>query len=258
LPSVWQGNPSQEPYYPNPGQPPPPAPETYYPQNQQWQSPVQGQAYPQQWQPPQAPGQVYNQQWQPPQQQWQNPNAPMAPAYAAGYGQPPAYTMPPPGQTQWMSPKPELTGIGGWLVLPAIGIIIRPLIALFGVFACLAFFGGAQNIIAAIGLNAYQQLKPIVGFELLGNLFMIGFCAYVAVMFFGKKKSAPKLYTAMLFAQVIFVTIDALLMNFLYPATGQASGPNSEASSLASAFIAAGIWASYFNKSVRVKNTFVN
>jgi hypothetical protein len=203
---------------------------------------------------------MYNQQWQAPQQQWQNPNAPMVPAYAPGYGQPPAYAMPPTAmpQTQWTTPKPELTGLGGWLVLPAIGIIIRPLIALFGVFACLAFFGGAQNIIAAIGLNAYQQLKPIVGFELLGNLFMIGFCGYVAVMFFGKKKSAPKLYTAMLFAQVIFVTIDALLMNFLYTPVAQSSGPNSEASSLATAFIAAAIWASYFSKSVRVKNTFVN
>jgi hypothetical protein len=254
LPSIWQGNHPQgqspETYYPNPPQQQPP-PEAYYPnQNQQWNAP------PPQWQPPQTYGQVYNQQWQaPPPPQWQHPNPPMAPAYAAGYGQPPTYSMP---QPQWVAPKPELTGLGGWLVLPAIGIVIRPLIALFAVFGCLAFFGTAEIIIATIGLRSYEQLKPVVGFELLANLFMVGFCIYVAIQFFRKKSIAPKLYIASLFAQVIIVTIDALLMNFLYAPVAQGSGPNSEAPALGIAFISAAIWTSYFTKSVRVKNTFVN
>jgi hypothetical protein len=161
-------------------------------------------------------------------------------------------------QGQWVAPKPELTGLGGWLVLPAIGIVIRPIIALFGVFGCLAFLGAAETIIATIGLRSYQQLKPIVAFELLSNLAMVGFCIYVAMQFFRKKSNAPKLYMIMLFAQVIMVTIDAMLMSFLYTPTGQTTGPNSEASSLFVAFISAAIWTSYFTKSVRVKNTFVN
>jgi hypothetical protein len=256
LPSVWQGHPSQgqspENYYPGQNQQPPP-PESYYPtQPQLWQAPP-----PPQWQPPQAQGQVYNQQWNAPplpQQHWQNPPPPMAPVYA-GYGQPPTYTMP---QSQWVGPKPELTGLGGWLVLPAIGIVIRPIIALFGVFGCLAFFGAAETLIATIGLRSYQQLKPIVGFELLANMFMMGFCIYVAIQFFRKKSNAPKLYMISLFAQVIIVTIDALLMNFLYAPVAGETGVNSEAPTLGIAFVSAAIWTSYFTKSVRVKNTFVN
>ena len=148
--------------------------------------------------------------------------------------------------------------MGGWLILPALGIVIRPLIALFGVFGCLAFFGAAETLIATIGLQSYTQLKPIVGFELLANLFMTGFCIYVAILFFRKKRLAPKLYIMSLFAQVIIVTIDALLMNFLYAPVAKPAAPGSESSSLVIAFISAAIWTSYFTKSVRVKNTFVN
>ncbi|MEW6125758.1 MAG: DUF2569 family protein [Acidobacteriota bacterium] len=240
LPSIWQGN---EPATPNPGQQtvqPPSAP-----LNQQWQAPP-----PQYY--PQAPH-YYSQPTPAPQQQWQNPQ--MVPAYVAGYGQPPAYAATPP--TQWTQ-QSELSGLGGWLILPAIGIVLRPLIALFGAFGCLAFFGAAEAIIANIGLRAYVQLRPIVGFELLANLFMVGFSIYVAIRFFRKKANAPKLYVVLLFIQVVIITLDILLLKFLYEPIAPPTSGDSEVPSLVFAVSSCALWVSYFNKSLRVKNTFVN
>ncbi|MEW6433199.1 MAG: DUF2569 domain-containing protein [Myxococcota bacterium] len=114
-------------------------------------------------------------------------------------------------------------GIGGWLLLPALYVVLQPLLGLVG---------GALGLwVSATGVSKDAAM-------LSGPLLAYGaFATWVAVQFFRKKASAPGLYIAMLVVNVgLAVALD--------------SDP-------ARAVVVAAVWTPYFLLSSRVKTTFV-
>lgn len=139
--------------------------------------------------------------------------------------------------------KPQKpAGIGGWLIFPAIGLIL----------SC---------IISVINFSIYFNLYPGAiragyGPYVLMNLFvMVGLFTYLiiaALRFFGKKKSAPatmiRLNAAILGASA-FTTMLAFITH------AEPFLPE-EIKGLIKAAIAASIWIPYFRASMRCKATF--
>lgn len=138
----------------------------------------------------------------------------------------------------------KLKGIGGWLILPAIGLILGPIIGVIGLFASL----GMYQDVARAGYGGVYALELIVLFGLLG--FMI----YAAIKFFGKKKDAPKimifLYSVSLVASLVLLGVEL--------SAGAEEFAVETGKQLVRDIVAAAIWIPYFNVSKRVKATFVN
>ena len=113
-------------------------------------------------------------------------------------------------------------GFAGWLLLPAIGLVLSPL----------------RNI--WLLANVYD-LSGFYAFSVLGIGF-IAFQVFVAVVFFMKKPYAPKLMIALLLTNLALALLAAII-----------SGAGEET---AGALVLAAVWIPYFLVSKRVKATF--
>lgn len=138
----------------------------------------------------------------------------------------------------------KLKGIGGWLILPAIGLVLGPIIGVIGLFVSL----GMYEDVARAGYGGVYALELIVLFALLA------FTIYAAIKFFGKKKDSPKiiiiLYSASLVASLFLLCVEL--------SAGAEEFAVETGKQLVRDIVAAAIWIPYFNVSKRVKATFVN
>ncbi len=138
----------------------------------------------------------------------------------------------------------KLVGIGGWLVLPAIGLVLAPIIMVVSLIMSM----GLASDVARAGYGGIHALEMIVG------LGMLIFFIYAATRFFGKRSNAPSIMIALYVVQLVSQGI--LLMIEL----GADAEPFAIESgkALVRSVIGAAIWIPYFRVSKRVKATFVN
>lgn len=129
--------------------------------------------------------------------------------------------------------------IGGWLALPAVGIVVTLLKEGAEAWSLLAGFVTMPNL---------ETLIPVVIV-----VPWVLFASAVAAFFFRKHRWAPYLYIVLLGGYVIFGEV-YLLLHMMAPDPETAAAPKQ----LARAVLGAGIWIPYFVRSKRVKLTFVN
>jgi hypothetical protein len=137
-----------------------------------------------------------------------------------------------------------LAGIGGWLILPAIGLIIVPIIGAISLFT---------------GLNTYQDVARagyggVYALELIVLLGLLVFTIYAAVQFFGKEKNAPKIIIALCYVDIIA----SLVIPGIELLVGAKEFAAESGRGLFRDIVIAAIWIHYFSVSRRVKATFVN
>ena len=147
------------------------------------------------------------------------------------------------------------TGIGGWLVLPMLGMIATPIVQLINLM-------GLGNT-----LGHLDQLGP-----LLSNLVVIetilNFCLFVVVpgllliQFFGKTRRFPRWYIIWTIVSAVFVVLD-LLVGYVafrdaYEASGTPFFDQDTLRALTGSLVGVCIWIPYMLNSVRVRNTFVS
>jgi uncharacterized membrane protein len=138
--------------------------------------------------------------------------------------------------------KKELTGIAGWLVLPAIGLVVTP-------FAAIAFIFLDIEAMA----DAPQRYEYLFSSEIFFNVIIALFAVVTAFFFFSKNKLAPKVVIAFLVTNLALMLIEAVMITQEF-----GSRVDEEAyMDLVRAVIAAAVWIPYFINSKRVKNTFV-
>jgi uncharacterized protein DUF2569 len=151
------------------------------------------------------------------------------------------------------------TGLGGWLVLIAIGLIATPFKLGFFVMNTIlpVFEGDTWSALTVPGSESYHPLwGPLLTFELVGNCAFIVFAAALLFPFFGKRASFPKLIIIFWITNLLFVAGDAMLGN-LIPFVAAQDDPTTRME-IMKTVIASAIWIPYFRISKRVKNTFVN
>ncbi len=147
--------------------------------------------------------------------------------------------------TQATMSASEPSGIGGWLILPAIGIVVAPIQFAMNV---LDYFPKFELLEPGTLLHTMTMVEILawIGFAILATT--------TAVQFFTRRRSAPKLYRALLVSQLLFVVAAYWAAAILFDApVFDADAGFAIAMLLAACFI----WIPYFLYSTRVRNTFV-
>ena len=151
------------------------------------------------------------------------------------------------------------SGLGGWLVLPILGLLVAPfalgalLLTTYGPI----FDSGGWDFLTTPGSEYYHPLwAPLLIFEIAGNFGLLVFSIILLVFFFQKNAAAPKAMIAFLIINFLFVTIDLIAADFI-PMVSE-STEDDAMEGVVRAGISALIWIPYFLRSKRVKNTFIH
>ena len=138
----------------------------------------------------------------------------------------------------------KLVGIRGWLILPAIGLVLGPIGGVIGLLAA----SGNYSDVARAGYGAIYALELVV---ITG---MIALTIYAATLFFRKRSNAPR--TVITLIVVNLVASGVVLVIAL--GAGAEVFAAATGKQLARDTFNAAIWIPYFLVSRRVKATFVN
>ncbi|NER17140.1 DUF2569 family protein [Spongiivirga citrea] len=149
-------------------------------------------------------------------------------------------------------------GIGGWLILPAIGITITPFVLIVGVLT-----GGFLDESTWVALGSYDaatriEIGALYLFELVYNVGSMIFVILLCILFYSKRTSLPKLIIIFYVLNVVFQIIDIVLADLILSDVLTNTDYKNSSKGIIRGIIAAAIWIPYFFKSERVKNTFVN
>ncbi|MDD5194843.1 MAG: DUF2569 family protein [Candidatus Omnitrophica bacterium] len=155
-----------------------------------------------------------------------------------------------------MEEKNKISGIGGWLILPTIGIFISSVMYFVNIFRKLSFLGSSEYEKLIL---QYSGLGMLNLYELFFQFFALVLFLNIVWLFFRKKIFLPKAMISLMWIVFSFSLIDfiwglnvfgsedALVLIFLLKSTN-----------VIGLLIASIIWTAYFLKSRRVKNTFIN
>ncbi len=152
---------------------------------------------------------------------------------------------------------PELTGLGGWLVLIGIGVCVSPLM----VGSTMIRAKGAYSLTTWAALTTPSSATynawwaPALIFELLGNLTRLAWSVLLVVFFFQRRASFPILYIALVVSTVLFFGCDHIFYQMIPTVAEKTDAKYS--GRVAGSVLGAIIWTLYMLKSQRVKNTFV-
>ena len=151
----------------------------------------------------------------------------------------------------------EPRGLGGWLILVAIGLVLTAgssFVHLFRTFLPI-FTGGQWEVLTTKGSPAYHPLwAPVLLFEATANA-LIGIAAVAGlVLFFRKSAMFPTFMIGLYLFAAMYLLIDLVAAGRI-PAAAS-SDDSSGARDLFRSLVACAIWIPYMRKSVRVRNTF--
>ncbi|HRQ65068.1 MAG TPA: DUF3857 domain-containing protein [Xanthomonadaceae bacterium] len=153
---------------------------------------------------------------------------------------------------------PRLAGIGGWLILPAIGVVVSPIVMIVSMAQNLELYGAQQwSWLTDPASEGYHALwEPVLLFELAGNLGLVVFFILLAVMFFQRRRSVPGLFVAMLVASPAIIGIDLWLVSQVPSADLGTAEAKESLRDFVRGIGQLLIWGSYFLLSRRVQATF--
>ncbi|MDR7307272.1 DUF2569 domain-containing protein [Rhodoferax saidenbachensis] len=148
------------------------------------------------------------------------------------------------------------SGLGGWLILPSMGLLVSPLLMAKSVYDAYSPLMSTQTLalLANTQLPSHNpRLLPVVGLELLVNIAFILFTLTIIPKFFKKQASVPTLMAIWYAVPVAIHVVDIVLTDFAVSKTSVDAQLTSDA---VKAVLIAAVWIPYFMRSIRVKNTF--
>lgn len=151
----------------------------------------------------------------------------------------------------------NLEGLGGWLILPCLGLIAGPIRLLVSMGKSMGAFSlWKWHALTTSGGVSYNPLwRPVLTFELLGQISILILDIFVLVLFFQKHRLFPRWFIVFLVLNAVFVLGDIFgvhSLGVLSPASTARHLQN-----IMSIVIGCGIWIPYMCVSQRVKATFV-
>jgi hypothetical protein len=149
----------------------------------------------------------------------------------------------------------QLTGIGGWLILLAIGLIGSVFaIAINFVSTWPTYSVESWTALTTRGSESYHFLwGPYLSWVLLANITLFVLTLLTTVLFFQRRRILPRVYIGYLVFAAIVTVIDVIAEQTL----PMADTKSDTARDLVRVIIACGIWIPYMLVSRRVRNTFV-
>ena len=141
------------------------------------------------------------------------------------------------------NPKPAPEGISGWLILPAIGLILGPILYCVTIILLLQLLPQFSDI----------GQRCLIVLNVIGSVFLFILTIMVALRFFRKMRTTPRLYITLLLCnlalQILLILISAV--------TGPEEMHKHYFQGIGKAIFLAGVWIVYFKESKRVKATFI-
>jgi hypothetical protein len=155
------------------------------------------------------------------------------------------------------------SGLGGWLALPIIGLILTALLAgttLIGdVFP--AFQPNTWTALTSPGSPAYHALwGPLIVFDAAAGSVMLVAPIFLLVLLFQKKLMLPRLMIYFYLFTLVAVAVDSagtVAIAGAFPEL-MSQVKTDAIGGIARGALGAAIWIPYFLYSKRVRNTFVN
>ena len=150
----------------------------------------------------------------------------------------------------------RLNGIGGWLILVAITLLLRPLGYLkigFTLLPTILSTGTWRSLTDPIESTYNPWWAPSLLFELFFNILAFVFCLLLIALFFGKRAVWPRAFVLYLIINLVGVILDTCLMDQIPSAAEPITKSMVEIGGMA---LAAAIWIPYALVSKRVKATF--
>lgn len=157
-----------------------------------------------------------------------------------------------------MSEEKNLEGIGGWLILVAIGIVITPIRIVMLIMTTYPeiFSTGVWEALTTQGSEAYNPLwAPIIIGEILINSGLILVWLYMAYKFFTKSRDFPKWYIGIAVFSLVYIVADAFAIKLVLP-NEPIFDPDTIKELLRSVIMVV-VWVPYMLVSKRVKATFI-
>ena len=156
------------------------------------------------------------------------------------------------------SARPAPAGIGGWLILVAVGLCLTPIRIAAELLATLRPLTSALwHALTTPGTRAYHPLfAPWIVGQLVVYSALLLWGLALLYLFFAKKRPFPRLMIAFLIARAVVQVAD-LSVALRIPIVANSLTVNAFGGPTI-AFLVAAIWVPYFWRSRRVAATFVN
>jgi NADH:ubiquinone oxidoreductase subunit K len=147
--------------------------------------------------------------------------------------------------------RSDLNGIGGWLILPAIGLVVSPFMSLHGIITASLLL--TSSIYPSLSAN-HPSLTGLLIFEVIINAAILAAVICLNFLFYMKKRLFPRYIIALYAAQCALMLADYLAAASVFPSADLSTG----LFTVIRSFIVAAVWIPYFLNSKRVEATFVN
>ncbi|BBH19556.1 hypothetical protein Back11_09010 [Paenibacillus baekrokdamisoli] len=151
-----------------------------------------------------------------------------------------------------------LSGLGGWLILAQIGLWGTACSAIINiVFNILPIFNNGQwEELTDPGSNSYNSMWSIaIPYEMIGSLVLLVALAVAFTLFYRKKRLLRSFLIYFYIAYAVYSLGDYFMIQSIPEI--QDLGVSDSLTALIRTLITCVIWASYYGKSIRVRNTFV-
>jgi hypothetical protein len=148
--------------------------------------------------------------------------------------------------------------IGGWLILCAVGLVLYPIQSLYFLITKLipAVFSDNWTALTTPSNPGYHSLwAPLVITELTGSVCFFVLSIVIVILFFRRHHRVPKLVIFFMAANIIFVGVDYVVINFFLIRTNSVNVETTI--NFVRTVVAGAIWIPYFMFSKRVEKTFI-
>lgn len=147
-------------------------------------------------------------------------------------------------------------GIGGWLLLFGLGVVVRCITAFTSSAGQVSTYFDLtiwENLTSATSSARNLPLAALILAELAGNLFFIFLVWVAAILFFQRRRTAPRWNIVVLLYLFGFSALDMAVSGLIANTPAEAS----DWKNLFRTLMGALIWVPYLSVSERVKETFV-
>ena len=148
-------------------------------------------------------------------------------------------------------------GIGGWLILPVLGLFVFPVRVLISLVTDYVpiFQDGIWGNLTTPGSEVYHSLwAPVIIAEIFCNVGFLLFDLALLYLLFTKSHRFPVAFIVFTLANLLFIVSDAAIA-WQIPAVA-ARGLEGVGGEIARALLVAVVWVPYMLVSKRVRNTF--
>jgi len=152
----------------------------------------------------------------------------------------------------------KLKGLGGWLTLVGIALIISPIRLIVTGYQNYypVFSEGVFNLLTSVDSPYYHPLwKYYLFWEIAVNIFLVLISFILLYLFFRKHSIFPKLFISFCVLIIILILVDASLIKLILP--NEEVFDNDTSKELMRSIFYGMIWIPYMLFSKRVKATFV-